>query len=439
MLMQDDQIDELKGLFMKARQRPVNFGLSLGKKPENTVMMLDLKKPPATLMRNAKKAGETPKVTCGTCEINGKEMVLTCEADVPPGIAKSMKKFFTNMNQKFKVIVLDANGGTVEAEEDAEDDGPEAQAPDAGTPAEEQQAGNDAVGDADDPLAGRWTQIEGALSPVIQRFAAADQAKGPAVAKAWSGAQAAAAKGDYKGALAVAAKLKQVVDAGASGQAQQEQPAAAPSDDPDAAKWTAIADNLAALYMKAIATNPANRTQLEGAYMMAVEKAEQHDYKTAVTIAGKLTPALQKAAAEGSGTEQEVPKDVVPFQKSRILWQSTRSSMFSEIGKLQDAIRAQIAETPELAAISGEINGLTDRLADFDTQLEKVLDQITVTPDGRDRELLKKQALDAVRRYQAALQDDFFGDVDQNNGFVNVSVTAPATKSLESIAKVLVA
>ncbi|WP_375175973.1 hypothetical protein [Pseudooceanicola sp.] len=446
MPMQEEDIDQLKALFPKARQRPVNFGLSLGKKPDGTVMILDLKKPPETLMRNAKKAGETPKVTCGTCEIAGKEMTLTCQADIPPGIAKTMKKFFTSIGAKFKVIVLDANGGTVETEGDEEDEQDQADAKGNDTD-DQQDASNDNGNDAEDPLAGRWTQVEGALTPVFQKFAAADQTKGPAVAKAWQGAQAAAEKGDYKGALAVAAKLKQVVDAGSPDQKQaqsapaeepaQENPAA---ENPDAKKWGAVADGLAKLYMKAMANNPANRSQLEAAYAMAVEKADQGDFTAALTIAKRITPLLQAAAtAESTGTEQEIPKDVVPFQKSRVLWQGTRQKMFAELKKLQDAIRSTVGNDPDLAEVVAEVGGLTDRLSDFDGRLEDVLDQITNAPPGPEREALKKEALAIVKSYQAALQQDFFSEVDTDNGFVNVAVASSATKSLDSIAKVLAA
>ena len=121
MLMQDEELAELKTLLAKSRQRPISFGLSLGKKPEDTVLILDLKKPPQTLMRNAKKAGETPKVTCGSCEVSGKIVTLTCEADIPAGIAKAMKKFFSAIGTNFKVVVVDANGGAFES--DGDEDG----------------------------------------------------------------------------------------------------------------------------------------------------------------------------------------------------------------------------------------------------------------------------------------------------------------------------
>ncbi len=458
MLMTDDALDTLKKLLPKARQKPLDFGLCMGKKPENNILIVDLVKPSATLMRQAKKAGETAKLTRGTCEISGKVMTLTCEEDIPPGLTKSMKKFMTEIGMTMRVTLLDANGTVVDAEDDADDQPPEAAPSPAAPPAPDTAEASAAPAEDDtDPQAQKWRQVEAALGAHVERFSESGDPRAATVAKAWQGAADAAGRGEYKAAMGVAAKLKPILTAAAAPTAPPASPPpsaptetaeptpaapAPPSEatDPAAANWAKVQTALEALYTKAMGNNPANRSQLTAAWAMATEKAETGDFKTALAIAAKLKPALETAAAAAkAGTEDEIPKDVVAFQKSRVIWANTRSMMLSEMKKLEGAIVAACGSDPELAEVAGDANKLTRRLDVFDTRLETILDRMTETPEGDDRTKLKREAAEAIAAYQTALQDDFFKDVDANNGFANVAIAGVAVKSLDSIAKVLAA
>lgn len=419
MPMEKDELAELEKLLKKARQKPLPFGVCMGKSPENTVLYLHLKKPPEVLMRNAKKAGETSKVSYGTCNVNGKIVSLTCEGDILPGMARNMKRFLLKNEIKMKVEILDPEGNLLESDGDEDEDG---------------EAPTEATGDDLDPAAEAWSQLSAALSPAVKTFVESGNEKGPAVQKAWDGAHKAAEGGDYKSATAVANKIRPLL--GVPDEAGSADSTDTPADDPNAAAWAKIAGPLEQLYLKAMGNNPPNRTQLEGAYMMAVDKAnEAQDYKAALTIAKKLKPALEEAAKGGSGTE--VPKDVVAFQKSRVLWVDTRNKMKTEMKKLEAAIAQVCKDDPDLAPVVAEVNELSKRLEVFDGRLEDVLDRITNTPEGDQRTQLKKEAIAAIKDYQTALGEPFFSEVDSDNGFVNVQVASSATKSLNSIAKVL--
>lgn len=452
--MNEEAIADLTTLIKKARQRELPFGLCLGKKPEDNVMYLDLKKPPETMMRRAKADGETSKVTFGTCAVEGKIINLALQGKMLPGLAKNMKMFFIKNKLKFKVVILDADGGVLEADGDEDEmDGVDGGAPvdasdmDAGADGVQDTAEPEVAADApqpdipapegaqvdasSDPAAEQWSKVSAALTPLIAAFAQSGDARAPAVAKAWEGAEGAAQKSDYKSAMAVAGKLRAVV-AGA--------PPAETATDPNAAKWAQLEDALSALYTKAMAKNPPNRSNLEARWAMATESAGSQDFTKALAIAAKLKPLLDEAlAATSSGQEGEIPKDVVPFQKSRILWQKTREKMFDEMGKLEKAITAACSGEEDLAEVVQSVSSLTDRLKGFDTSLEDILEKITVTAAGPGREQLKKEAVQAIGTYQSALQDPFFQDVDSNNGFVNVKVAASANASLASISKVLAA
>jgi hypothetical protein len=111
--------------------------------------------------------------------------------------------------------------------------------------------------------------------------------------------------------------------------------------------------------------------------------------------------------------------------------------MMKEMAKLESAILSACAGDAELAPIATEVTSLRARLDVFDTRLEDVLDEITNTPEGAARSALKVQARGALDDYVKALESDFFLDVDDENGFVQVAVAASARKALGAIAKVL--
>ncbi len=421
-IMQEDEIDELKAGLAKARKKETPFGLCMGKKPEDCVMYLDRLKSPEVVKRRAKKAGETNKLCCGMVFVKGKKLLLTLEDDAVPGMAKNLRKFFSGISMKMKIVVLDASGQELESDGDEDDD---AQV------ADQNQDNNDI--DPDDPAAAQWLKVSGAMTPLIETFVASGDPKAAAVQQAWTGAQTAASNGDYKSALGVAAKLRPIVSGNSSSNDVS-------SDDPNAEKWAKLQGPLEALYEKAMKNNPPNRSKLSGAWGMAIEKAEAGDFKGAIAIAGRIKPLLDEAAsATSSGQEGEIAKDVVAFQKSRVLWVNTRTKMFSEMKKLEDAIVSTCGNDPELADVVTSVSALTEQLNGFDESLQDVLDEITNTPEGDERTKLKQKAQGAVKDYKALLEQPFFKDVDSNNGFVNVSVTALASKSLASIEKVLAA
>lgn len=447
MAMSTENLDEMQALLKKARQKDLAFGLCLGKKPEDNVFFLDLKKSGEVMMRKAKAEGETGKLTYGTVGVKGKIATLMVEGKMLPGLAKNMKVFMSKNGIKMKVVITDPTGQVLESEGDEDEDDNEAVADENSVDqnADDTQS-RDALTDDEsdgsnkdsDPAAGQWDRVAAALAPLAAKFDGSSDPRAAQIVKVWAGAEAAAGNGDYKSAMGVAAKLKPLLVAGPAGGNEAKTPDDTPdADKPDRKKWEAVQRPLEALYTKALSNNPANRSQLEAAWGMAAEKAEAGDYTAALTIAGKLRPHLDVAAATASDQQQEVPKDVVPFQKSRVLWTNTRRKMQAEIEKLEQAIIDVCANDPELAPVAEEARGLNKRLQIFDGELEDLLDQITNTPEGSDRTKLKGDANAKIREFQAALQDDFFKDVDADNGFVNVAVTATATQSLQAIANVL--
>lgn len=444
MPMEPEDIEEMKGLIAVARKRPLSFGLCLGKSPEGTVFTLHRLKEGEVLARAAKKQGETAKVTHGTAEVKGKVLTLTCASDIIAGMSKNLKRFLKANDMGLKVVALDPTGAV--GDDDGEPEEPEdgAAAPAARGPAPAAPAETDQSQGAD---AASWNKIAPAMAALVARAVASGAEKAAQIDTAWKAAEAAAAKGRHADALAVAARIRPLLanagpgapaPTGGNPAVQAATAEGATGESPDARRWAAIEPALMTLYEKAMGLNPQNRTQLSGAWAVAVEKAGAGDHAGALQIVARLKPMLDAVVSAGaSGTEQEVPKDVVPFQKSRVLWRATKSTMMKEMARLESAIVAACAGDAELAPVAAEASALSRRLDVFDARLEEVLDQITNTPEGPARTALKQQAKIALKDYRDALASDFFQDVDNENGFESVAVAASARKALDAIATVL--
>lgn len=443
MPMEPEDIEEMKGLIAVARKRPLAFGLCLGKSPEGTVFTLHRLKEGEVLARSAKKQGETAKVTHGTAEVKGKVLTLTCNGDVIAGMSKNLKRFLKANDMGLKVIALDPSGALADDDGEPEEEegaaAPASPGPGAAAPAEADKAqGADAA---------NWEKVAPAMAALVARAVASGAEKAAQIDTAWKAAEAAAAKGRHADALAVAARIRPLLaaagpgapaPAAASPAAQAATAEGATGESPDARRWAAIEPAIVTLYEKAMGLNPQDRSQLSAAWVLATEKAGAGDHAGALQIVARLKPKLDAVIAAGvGGTEQEVPKDVVPFQKSRVLWRATKSNMMKEMARLESAIVEACAGDAELAPVAAEASQLSKRLEVFDARLEEVLDQITNTAEGPARTALKQQAKIALKDYRDALASDFFLDVDNENGFESVAVAASARKALDAIATVL--
>lgn len=467
MAMPAEAIAELEKLVKKARQKDLPFGLCLGKKPEDNVMVLDLKKGPEVLMRSAKKDGETGKVTYGTVGVKGKIMSLTLEGKMLPGLAKNMKVFMSKIGIKMKVVILDETGAELDSDGDEDLDldatdsddidvdlgettesavEPEEQVIPEAPPAPEMPSEETAKAaeptETEDPQKAKWAKLQAAFDPKVKAFAASGHPKAAAIAKAWDGGVAAGEQGNYKIAFAVAEKIKPAVEAATQAEttATDAQPEAAPaaSTDPNAAKWAKIHDPIEALYLEVMKLNPPDASKLRTIWMAATESAIGEDFTKAIAIATRIKPMLDAAKAAGVSEQDEViPADIVPFQKSKMAWESARGKMRDEVGKLVDAIKAACAADDELKSVADSADDLHKQLESLDDRLDDALNTVINAPIGPQRVAAMQNALKAIENLQSNLQQPFFQDVDSNNGFKSVKVTETAVKSLTAISKII--
>ncbi|MBK0327141.1 hypothetical protein I5535_07525 [Rhodobacteraceae bacterium F11138] len=105
---------ELKKLVKLGKKRSLGFGFCPGAKNEHT-LLIDRRKSPAMLGKLARQEGSSPKVAFGTFEVKGRTMEMTCERTVPQ-MAKVLKKYLKSQKTLVNVVILDADGNTLESD-----------------------------------------------------------------------------------------------------------------------------------------------------------------------------------------------------------------------------------------------------------------------------------------------------------------------------------
>ncbi|MCH2163565.1 MAG: hypothetical protein MK098_02785 [Marinovum sp.] len=417
MAMQPDALDDLKKLMQKARQKPVNFGLCLGKKPEDNVLYLDLKKGSEVVMRKAKADGETGKITHGTAEVSGKILQLTIHGKMLPGLAKNMKQFMTKQDMKMKIVILDPSGATLEADGDEDD-----------TAANQDPAQTQAI--EVDALHEKWSKVSQAMTPALKAFLTSGHEKAPKVKDAWISASKAAQKGDYETALSIAKKVGPFLkSAPATSETNEKAP------DPLAAQWAKISEAFDPRV--AAATTHENGPTIVKAWTGAKDAAANGDFKGALNVAKKLKPHLDNLGAEPAPKQAETPASTEAVAASLKSWQATRSDLDKQMDQLISAIQTACSKDPALTEAAKRAPTLMEHISKaFDTRLEKSLKSIVSAKDDVSRDTLEKEANNAINDYREALKSNFFADVD-SNGFTKVDITGAALKSLDEVSAAL--
>lgn len=409
MPMDQSALDDLKAMLKFARKGPVGFGVCLGKKPANTVLILHRKKAPEMLQRLAKKEGETAKISCGEIEISGKNASLRCFEDPPPVLQKALKTFFAKtVGTPLKVTLLNAEGSVLEGDED-EDAGEPTPTPD------EQEA------PASDPRI--ETLKAGAKDLSGQIGGIADSEVRAKLAGAFKKLVEIINRGDAETAEVAFEKLQTMVDRFA-GEPAQESPTPPAGDG-----WAKVVAKIEPQVLTAVKANHPEAGKIRAVWGFAQEKAEAGDIATALKAVKRLTPLL---TAEATPAEDAPPVNVVAFQRSRILWIDAKKSMKSDLEKFRAAVAKQSSDDDDQQDVMAAVDDLVKEFNAFDTKLEDVLDEITQTPEGAKRSKLKKDADKAIGTYLAALDTPFFQVID-NNPFVAVNVAGRGKQSLSVV------
>ncbi|MDU9005940.1 hypothetical protein [Sedimentitalea todarodis] len=105
---------ELKKMVKLGKKKALSFAFCPGSKNEHT-FLIDRRKGPEMLGKLARKEGTGKKVAFGTFEVKGRVMEMTCGRTVPQ-MAKTVKKYLKTQKTLVNVVILDADGNTLESD-----------------------------------------------------------------------------------------------------------------------------------------------------------------------------------------------------------------------------------------------------------------------------------------------------------------------------------
>ncbi|OED49531.1 hypothetical protein AB838_06810 [Rhodobacteraceae bacterium (ex Bugula neritina AB1)] len=295
-----------------ARKRELSFGLCFGKKIENSVFLTHKTKAAKILGKQAKSDGETPQFTFGTLKLDGKELSLSVEGKIVPGMARKAKKMLMVVGLKYKILILDPDGNVVETEEDDEGettaDAPQA-APAAmgGTATEDPGSAPAAPGSEPDPAEANWhtaaAKVEANLAK-LRGIAGIDLSKAETM---WKAIQAKAESSGFAVALEHVAKLSAEMKAAA-----QDAVARAKRQSLLESKWQQAAAKLEPLLEEVLALKTAQSGKIETVWTQVKARVANvpPDYEGALKAVGPLAQAIskaRKAVVESSGGSEDAP------------------------------------------------------------------------------------------------------------------------------------
>jgi hypothetical protein len=181
--------------------------------------------------------------------------------------------------------------------------------------------------------------------------------------------------------------------------------------------------------------------KLRTQWQWAVTNAADGSFDKALDAVSSVEVMLLSAPDDGlTAFEREIGPDARAIASARVKWANVRGQMTQEMDRLAAVMKSILAEEEDvLEEVGAEIDGLTGRLSSFNSLLENQLDEIVNCPATEDtkRKGLKDAARVTLGQYKSALEDPFFQDIDQGNGFTTVAIATPARVALAEIAAAL--
>lgn len=210
---------------------------------------------------------------------------------------------------------------------------------------------------------------------------------------------------------------------------------------PVAEKWQAAEARLQPLVERLMQERRGDLDAINRVFGFAREQADAGAYDKALAAMAKLAGLVKQAqsaetTAAATDARQAIPDNVAAYTSSRLKWIDTRSGLRNELEGLKSAIDAATSGIEGLEDVPSKSGVLFDHLKNIDSSLEDTLEQLVETPDGEQRETLKRAARDIINSYRVALDTDFFKAVD-DNGFAATNIRADALTSLQEVSAAL--
>ena len=347
---------ELNAQLKLAKSASLSFGLALGKKPEDTALVLDKKRPPDLLLKEAKKAPGVDKQKCcaGTVAVEGSTVLLHCQDAPPAGAVKKLKAFFRAAKINLKPMVVSPDGTEFEAEPD-----------------ETADAGGGAPGSADEdaPADGQPADAPPPPPPpppmeLMARLKAAQPQiaalEGPAAAKlkgAYRDVAARVQDRDFDAASDMLSKIEAALEKLAKAQSASrptDQPAAQSEGQPDAAdetapqeagdphksRWEDMFRYRSELVAEAASAGSVDASKLRAAWAMAVEKAEAGQYKAADAIGERVEQMIARGGGDNNDPKNSADADAKKWALTKRKIDEVLTYVFMSNAGDMDRVRA---------------------------------------------------------------------------------------------------
>ncbi len=202
-------------------------------------------------------------------------------------------------------------------------------------------------------------------------------------------------------------------------------------------KWEKVQASLEPMVTQALSSRSvADVDGLRTRWTFATNVAAESGWERALAAAPGIIAILRTPAT--GPADDAPPVGVVAFQRARIVWQSARTRMVSEAQKLVDEIIAQSGDDEDAAEIAGAGREIMAEVGQVDDRLHAVLDRLTVAPEGRERDALKREATGVIAEYRQILAGGIF-PLLKNNPFTTVAVAETADAALTVVAVALAA
>jgi hypothetical protein len=161
---------------------------------------------------------------------------------------------------------------------------------------------------------------------------------------------------------------------------------------------------------------------------------QQPTAKPAIGQAPQTAKPVQATAQPADTGKQAESAEAAVYKQSKLVWESTRDKVHSELQKLEAAILAVYEGDSDLPKVTGAVRRLDTVLQRFDRQLVDKIDALNSAGRPTDRQRLHGEARQIVARYQGVLDTDPLVRKLDTNPFVAVGVEASLKKSLALLA-----
>jgi hypothetical protein len=125
----------------------------------------------------------------------------------------------------------------------------------------------------------------------------------------------------------------------------------------------------------------------------------------------------------------------VAFTQSRLIWDSTRKQVQSELQKLEKEILAECEEEPDFETIASNSKILYTVLDFLDERLIDKLDEALNADTPEKRSALHTEARNIIDEYvDYVAGDELLHDID-DNGFLDIRIRDTVSSQLEAISR----